>query len=655
MGKKQPMNTESNSNLGDIGHHGKGSSGQPPIVGVGASAGGVAALQDLVAGIPGSSGIAWVLIQHMSPDRPSELCAILARRAKLPVEEVTEDMQVKADTIYVISPGRVMTIRDGVLRPAADDDPLSRRTSIDAFLISLAEDQGEHAGCALLSGAGTDGTLGLKAVKEAGGLTLTQTLQTAEYDSMLLSATRTGLVDREVDVGDMPELFADFLVRRRPIAREVQVEDGERQEICDILRRSIGHDFSGYKSSTIDRRIRRRMQMLGIETLAAYVGHMRGDSREPSRLFRDLLIGVTQFFRDPDAFAALAAKAIGKIFEGKTADDEVRVWVPGCATGEEAYTLAMLFHEARESMESPPEVKVFGSDIDENALHFARVGRYPHSIAADLSEERLERYFEAEDGAYIVRPQLREMCLFAQHNLLRDPPFSRISLISCRNVLIYMNADLQTRLMPVFHYALRPSGFMFFGPAENAGSNGKLFAEFDRKNRIFQRQGDTARLPEFPIGSGDGKDRKLRPPPEMRAKPPERDPSMQAAHRLLERYAPAYVIVDASFEILEASSGTGAFLELPRGRPTANLSAMLRAELSIDVKAAVSKVLATGDRVVRNDLVLERDGTRTLPQPDRRAPADRRLGRPPLSRRVPDRTGRPGRSDRAREAPRRQR
>ena len=582
----------------------------PPIVGVGASAGGIAALQDLVANIPADSGIGWVLIQHMAPDRDSELCKILERRTDLPVEEVTRNTQVAADRIYVISPGQVITIRNGILHPAQDDDPLSRRTSIDAFLISLAEDQGEHAGCALLSGAGTDGTLGLKAVKEAGGLTLTQTLQTAEYDSMLLSATRTGLVDREVQVGDMPGLFVDFLIRQRPIAREVEVADGERQEICDMLRRSIGHDFSGYKSSTIDRRIRRRMQMQGIDTLAAYVALMRDDNREPARLFRDLLIGVTQFFRDPDAFAALIEKAIRPIFEEKTADDEVRVWVPGCATGEEAYTLAMLCQEAREQVESPPEVKIFGSDIDESALHFARLGRYPHSVAADLSEARLERFFEIEDGSYVVRPQLREMCLFAQHNLLRDPPFSRIDLISCRNVLIYMNSGLQKRLMPVFHYALRPDGFMFLGPAENAGASENLFAEADRKNRIFRRVGESARLPEFPIAAGDGKGSKAASRPDARDRPADRDPATRMAHRLLERYTPAYVIVDGDFEILEASSGTGAFLELPRGRPTANLGAMLRTEVALDVKSAVSKVLASGERLVRDDLIVGRDDDR---------------------------------------------
>jgi two-component system, chemotaxis family, CheB/CheR fusion protein len=353
---------------------------------------------------------------------------------------VVTDTAIEPDHVYVISPGRVMTLGQGVLHPVADHDPVARRTSIDAFLISLAEARGEHAGCALLSGAGTDGTLGLKAIKEAGGLTLTQTLQSAQYDSMLLSALRTGLVDREVDIADMPELFIDFLIRRRPIAREVQVGDGERLQISEILRQAVGHDFSGYKSSTVDRRIRRRMQMRGVASLAGYLELLGSDPLEPSRLFRDLLIGVTQFFRDPDAFIALTERVLGQILEGKTEEDEVRIWVPGCATGEEVYSLAMLLVEKTDQMESLPDIKIFGSDIDENALHVGRLGRYPHGIIADVTPERLARFFDREDGTYVVRPRLRETCLFAQHNLLRDPPFSRIDLISCRNVLIYMDA-----------------------------------------------------------------------------------------------------------------------------------------------------------------------------------------------------------------------
>ena len=576
----------------------------PPIVGIGASAGGVSALQEFVEHIPEDSGIAWVLIQHMAPDRESELHSILGRKTKLPVAEVVKDTRAEADRIYIISPGRVMTVQDGVLRAVSGGDPLARRTSIDAFFLSLAADRGEHAGCALLSGAGSDGSLGLKAVKEAGGLTLTQTLGTAEYDSMLLSALRTGLVDREVGVDEMPGLFTDFLVRRQPIAREVAVQDGERLQICELLRRGVGHDFSGYKGSTVDRRIRRRMQMLGIATLTDYVERLKDDKREPFELFRDLLIGVTQFFRDPEAFAAVSDRVLTQILADKTADDEVRIWVPGCATGEEAYSLAMLLQEKASTLESMPELKIFGSDIDENALHVARLGRYPESIVADVTPERLKRFFDREDGTYVVRPQLREVCLFAQHNLLRDPPFSRIDLISCRNVLIYMDGPLQKRLMPVFHYALRPQGFLLLGPAENASSGGHLFQEIDRKHRIYRRVGESSRLPEFPIAQGDGEQTPRPSPGERREPPRASDQARRAAQRVLDRYMPAHVIVDSDFQILEASSGTGAYLELPRGRPDVNLAAMARSELAVDIKAAVSKVLTTGQRVTRSDLTV---------------------------------------------------
>ncbi len=576
----------------------------PPIVGVGASAGGVAALQTLVEDLPSESGIAWVVVQHMAPHRPSELSTILGRKSDIPVVEVESDTRVEGDHVYVIAPGHVMTVSQGVLRSVHEGSDLAaRRTSIDAFLLSLAEDRGENCGCALLSGAGSDGTLGLKAVKEAGGLTLTQTLHTAEYDSMLLSAIRTGLVDREVDVADMPGLFTDFLVRHRSVARDAELSPAQRHRICEILRSAIGHDFGGYRSSTIDRRIRRRMQLLGMSSVEDYIKVMAEDGQEPSRLFRDLLIGVTQFFRDPDSFAALSEHALDTILADKTADDEVRVWVPGCATGEEAYSLAMILLERREQMESPPEVKIFGSDIDESALHVARLGRYPQGIASDVSAERLARFFRIEGGSYVVKPQLREMCLFVQHNLLSDPPFSRIDMISCRNLLIYMTPDLQKRVMPVFHYALRPGGLLFLGPAENPGSRDKLFAEIDRTHRIFRRGSESARMPAFPIAGGNGR----QTPPAQRstgAPAADTDPAIRTAHRLLERYTPAYVIVDGDFEILESSSGTGAVLELPSGRPNANLAAMIRGELATDVKAAVAKVLSTGERLVRRDLSL---------------------------------------------------
>jgi two-component system CheB/CheR fusion protein len=574
----------------------------PPVVGVGASAGGITAYKTFVANIPSKSGIAWVLIQHMAPDRESSLASILQRETELPLTEVTEEVAVEADHVYLIAPGETLTINEGKLQLATDHDRLASRTSIDAFLLSLAAECGEHCGCALLSGTGTDGTLGLKAVKEAGGLTLTQALGTAEYDSMLLSAVRTGLVDRELPVGDMPEEFTDFLVRARDGRKEVKVGEGDRERIYRKLHQVTGHDFSGYKANTVDRRIRRRMQMLGTRGLKDYLSRLDIDKEESTLLFRDLLIGVTQFFRDPKSFDVLADKVLPKVLEKTTSDDEVRIWVPGCSTGEEVYSLAMQLQEKASDLDNLPVFRIFGSDIDENALHVARTGRYPQSIAADVSQERLDRFFEKEDGTYVIRKPLREMCLFAQHNVLRDPPFSRINLISCRNLLIYMNPDLQRLLVPVFHYALRPGGFLFLGPAEGANHHPRLFKQVDRKNRIYQKSGDSGRMPDFPLASGH-KRAQGEAEPERKPSQERQGVGVAASRRILSDYAPAYVVIDEHYEIHEVSGATGAFLELPRGKPRANLVAMAREGLAIDIKAAVSKVLSTGKRTVRENLV----------------------------------------------------
>lgn len=574
-----------------------------PVVGIGASAGGIKAYQTFVAHLPTDAGIAWVLIQHMAPDRESQLREILERKTSLPVTEVIERTRVVRDHIYLIAPGRTMTIVGGMLKPVADGDPAARQSSIDAFFLSLARDRGPRAGCALLSGAGSDGTLGLKAIKEAGGLTLTQSLDSAEYDSMLLSAIRTGLVDREMPIEDMGTAFARFLTWKAAGRVDEQMTEGDRLRACDLLRASTGHDFSGYKATTIDRRLVRRMQMLGITKPADYLARLQKDNDEATLLFRDMLIGVTQFFRDAEAFTALAAKVVPEVLRGKTADDVVRVWVPGCATGEEVYSIAMMFQEQRLQLESMPEVKIFGSDIDDGALHVARLARYPKGIAADVSPERLKLCFDREDGTYVVRGPLREMCLFALHNVLRDPPFSRIDLLVCRNLLIYLTPELQHRLMPVFHYAMRRNAFLFLGPAENANHSSALFTDYDRAHRIYRRVGDAGALPDFPIAAGKGgKD-------EHASRQPERilevaDPlSARAAHRILSEFAPAYVIIDSHYDIVEASAHTGAFLELPGGRPNTNLGAMARSGLAVDIRSAVAAAMASGARQTVDGLV----------------------------------------------------
>ncbi|MEX2454937.1 MAG: CheR family methyltransferase [Rhodospirillaceae bacterium] len=533
-----------------------------------------------------------------------------AKRA-LPIFQVTEETAIEPDHIYVVSPGYTMTLVEGMLSTVAARDPLARRTSIDAFFISLAEARGGNCGCALLSGAGTDGTIGLTAVKEAGGLTVAQLPETAEYDSMLLSAVRTGLVDHQLLVEEMAHAFTEFLVRRAPSYADIEIGDGNRFQVCEAIRRITGHDFSGYKTTTIDRRLRRRMQMLRVDSIDEYVEHVGTNRSESNTLLRDMLIGVTQFFRDPECFDALAEQAIPKILEGRTEDDEVRIWVPGCSTGEEAYSLAIMLHEKAAHLDSVPRLRVFGSDIDENALHAARLGRYPKGIEADMSPERLEGYFDAEDGTYCIRSHIRDICLFAQHNVLNDPPFSRIDLVSFRNVLIYMNPTLQQQLLPVFHYALRQGGFLFLGPAENATQHPTLFSETDRRCRIYRRIVGSSRLPAFPLAAGGYGDRA--PPSLARTSdvPVPPDLSARAARRILASFAPAYIVVDRNYEILDASVGTGRYLELPSGRPRTSLAAMARSGLALDIKTAIGLVIATGEPVSRKGIAI---GT----EPDRR-------------------------------------
>lgn len=400
---------------------GEATNKKPFIVGVGASAGGIEAFQELVSGLPDDAGIAWALIQHMAPDRESHLADILRRRTNLPLEDVKDGTPAQADHVYLIPPNTTLRIENGVFKVARAERE-ARRTPIDTFFLSLAEDCAERCGCALLSGSGTDGTFGMKAVKEAGGVAFAQAQADAQYDAMLMSAVNMSLVDRQMPAKKMGAAFADFF-RGAPEIAKPDIEDHIRREIFNIVRRRTRHDFSDYKKKTVGRRIRRRMQAIGVETPEDYLAALKRRSEEADALLADMLISVTHFFRDPDAFRQLKKTAVSDIVKEKTADDTIRVWVPGCATGEEAYSIAMLLIEAVRSADSPPKIQVFGSDIDERALQVARHGRYPVSIEADVSEERLKRFFEREDGAYRVREHVREVCLFASHNLLHDPPF----------------------------------------------------------------------------------------------------------------------------------------------------------------------------------------------------------------------------------------
>jgi two-component system CheB/CheR fusion protein len=575
-----------------------------PIVGIGASAGGIDALSRLFPKVDPDCGLAFIVVLHLDPAHKSMLAEIVARSTILPVAQIENEATVEPNHIYVIPPNSGLTIRNGRLLLAPLAALRGPRNVIDEFFTSLARDQGENAACVVLSGTGSDGTVGLRAIKEHGGLALAQS--EAEYDGMMRNAVATGLVDFILRAEEIPPKLADYFGR----------VDGKRQGDADadpvdfvapiavLLRAQTGHDFTNYRERTIARRIQRRMHVLQIDRISDFLERLRKDSREVNLLFHDLLIGVTNFFRDPEAFAALETRVIPRLFDGKAEEDTVRAWVPGCATGEETYSIAILLREYASTSKDPPKLQVFASDIDEHALDVARLGRYPAAISKDITPQRLERYFLREDGTYRISADLREICLFSSHDLLRDAPFSRLDLISCRNLLIYLNGDLQDRVIPLFHYALNRNGYLFLGQSENVTRHPRLFAVVDQTHRIFRSRALVERsLPQFPLTS-PGTSRRL----PNRA--PALEPSLQvfAERQLLSRFAPAYCVVNADGDLLQSSGRTGKYLELPAGVPDTNLFTMARPGLRLELRTLLQRAFATGQTVMRPKLSIGSNG-----------------------------------------------
>ena len=458
------------------------------VVGIGASAGGVRALQQLFAALPEKTGAAFVVVVHLHPDLRSEMSNILAARTHMPVLQVGEPVPLKADHVYVIPPDRRLHISSDEIATAEFEEPRGQRAPIDLFFRSLAEQHGD--GCAvILTGAGSDGAVGVRAVKESGGIILVKDPNEAEFPSMPRSAIATGIADFILPIREIAQRLTE-LVREKSDGRP---DGGLRGLNADLLRRILahvrvrtGHDFSKYKRATILRRIEHRMQVTRAESPNDYHDVLRDNTDEAQALLGDLLISVTSFFRDKEAFQTLELQVIPQLFHGNLADRSIRVWVPGCATGEEAYTVAMLLLEQASRQDIRPTIQVFGSDIDARALATAREGQYSAAIEADVNEDRLRRFFVKDDADhYRVRQELRDLVLFASHSLLKDPPFSRLDLIVCRNVLIYLDRELQELACNTFHYALNPDGFLMLGASESADSPAGRFRTFDRKARIY--------------------------------------------------------------------------------------------------------------------------------------------------------------------------
>ncbi|MBP9147652.1 MAG: PAS domain-containing protein [Rhodoferax sp.] len=545
-----------------------------PIVGIGASAGGLAAFETFFAGMPKGTapGMAFVLVQHLAPDHKSMLAELIRRYTAMPVFEVEDSMPVAINSIYIIPPNHDMALLGRSLQLLEPGAPRGQRLPIDFFFRSLAQDLHERAIGIVLSGTASDGTLGVRAIKDAGGMVMVQTPESTEFDGMPRSAIATGLVDYQLSPEQMPAqlityvkyAFGNFSIRSD---KPVLINEGALKKIFVLLRTRTGHDFSQYKPSTVHRRIERRMSVHQIALIDDYVRYLQREPEEIEALFRDLLIGVTNFFRDPEAFEALEEQVIPLLFARKsTVGGVVRVWVAGCSTGEEAYSLAILLQERMEALQQSYTVQVFATDLDSRAIAIARAGLYPLGIAADVTPLRLARFFTPEPDAqgYRVHKGIRDMLVFSEQDLTRDPPFSRLDLISCRNLLIYLNADLQKRLMPLFHYALNPQGFLFLGTSEGIGDFLSLFAAIDRKAKLFQRKNAEPSLLRSPsrflapssaleAALPRGQDKDAFP-----VKLPLRELTEQA---LLTQVAPAAVLVNATGDILYLHGRTGQFLE----------------------------------------------------------------------------------------------
>ena len=574
-----------------------------PVVGIGASAGGLPALIQLFENMPAANDMAFVVILHLSPKHPSSAAAILQRATRMPVVQVTSKVQIERNHVYVIAPNQHMSMMDGLLLVDELERPRGKHVAIDMFFRTLAEVHRERAVAIVLSGTGADGAVGLTRVKEQGGVTLAQAPTDAEHDGMPSAAILTGAVDFVLPVVDMAQKLVELWNNARAIelpapgdgeAPIAHVTHGDaaacaEDALHDIISRLLshtGHDFRHYKRATVLRRIERRLQVRGVQSLPQYRDLLEADPGENKLLLDDMLIGVTNFFRDREAFESLERDILPELFKDKGATDEVRAWVAACSTGEEAYSLAMLMADQAALMEHPPLFQVFASDIDDRAIDSARAGNYPASIITDVAPARLRQYFSKEDDRYRIRKSLRDRILFASHNLLRDPPFSRLDLISCRNLLIYLNREVQARVLQTFHFALKPGGYLFLGSSESAESVSDYFIPVDKKNRIYRARGGGRPLHyQSPTSAVYG----ARLPEVSRVKlPGKRQFSYAELHqRALAQYAPPSAVVDREGNIVHMSEQAGRFLRMAGGEPSRSLLTLVLPELRLELRSAM--------------------------------------------------------------------
>ncbi len=592
--------------------HGRESEITFPVVGIGASAGGLAAIEKFLAAMPPDteSGMAFVLVQHLDPDHKSILLDIVKKFTRMQAFKVEDGMQVQPNCVYVIPPNKDLAFLHGRLHLMEPGAPRGLRLPIDFFFRSLAQDRHERAICIVLSGTGTDGTLGLKAIKGEGGMAMVQTPEAAAYDGMPRSAIATGLVDYVLPPEMMPEQLISFSehafgLKQLPVNVPVPMTDSF-QKVFIILRTKTGHDFSQYKKNTVLRRIQRRMAVTQIESVDNYLSYLQNNPAEVETLFRELLIGVTNFFRDPKAFEAIR-EVITRLFGEKPSGGTVRAWVPACSTGEEAYSLAILLQEEANSLKQSFQVQVFATDIDPEAVEKARIGVYPESIAADISHERLKQFFTQEGSSYRIRKTIRDLVVFAKQDIIKDPPFSKVDLISCRNLLIYMEPELQKKILPMFYYALNREGYLFLGSSETVGEYIDLFSIEDKKWKIYRRRSDApARaVPYAPALIKETYVRQAFYPADQEVRSDIRELAERA---LLDEYTPACAFINIDYEVLYIHGHTARYLELAPGQASLNILRMAREELKPALIAAVRKAVAQGAAVRNKGVKFRVDG-----------------------------------------------
>ena len=596
-----------------------------PIVGIGASAGGLEAFSSLLKALSPKLGMAFVFVPHLDPSRESAFTQILARTTTMPVLQIQDGMKVQPNHVYVIPPNCDLTIADSTLHISVRNEPRSVSLGIDIFFRSLAVDQGSNAIGIVLSGTASDGTAGLTAIKGEGGITFAQDTHSAKYDGMPASAIAAGCVDVILP----PEAIAQELARigQHPYVSGSYVDQIEAEEkgaevymaqVFRLLRKATKVDFSEYKPPTIGRRIQRRMALHKIERLSDYAALLQHNRNEVNALYQDLLINVTSFFRNPETFETLKQVVYPVVLNDRSSSSPIRIWVPGCSTGEETYSHAMSLLEFLGEERTDVPIQIFGTDLSDVAIQRARAGLYKESIEADVSPIRLRRFFHKSDSGYQIRKAIRDLCIFSTQNVFSDPPFSRMDLVSCRNVMIYLSQALQKKVIPIFHYALNPTGFLIIGSTEGLlGAGSELFEMADKKQKIYRKKlVSTPVTFGFSVGHPD-KETKGIGLPAPPAKQPDASKATvelqrEADRLLLSRYAPPAVVVNDQLEIIQSRGRTGTFLELPPGKASLNLMKMARPGLLFELQSAIDAVRKNGLETTRENVRVESNGSSRL-------------------------------------------